>query len=1426
MGESLKGTALIIGINAYSGGVQPLQSARTDAQAIAQILRDEHDYDVELLLDAQATAASIFKALELDYPQRLDRDRAFLLYFAGHGVARGDGSDGPQGYLLASEATLGAQESWLPMDRLRKALEALPSKHLLVILDCCFAGSFRWASTRDVLLEAGPLYDSQYQRYLQGTAWQALTSASHNEAALDVSPGYSNSRDSAQSGSSHSPFAQALIRGLAGEADSSRGGHEPDGVITATELFQHAFEEFCSAADPPRQTPGIWPLRPDNTGEYIFRNPRLPKNTRPDPPLDDANNPWMGLRAYASDEAPLLFGRESCIAAIIERIVDRDRPRLVAVVGASGTGKSSVVKAGVLPRLEHPPQARAAAIGKWSVVRSPRIDGDPEPGLRLAVAELDAVAGQALLFIDQFEELYTQCPSAQLREDYLGRLRILIDDGVTVVITLRSDFEPQPRSSAALADLWADARILVPAFSGEEFRQSIEGPAALRALYFEPQALVGTLVDEVMAMPGALPMLSFALAEMYRCAQLRRRTTGSNDRALTSEDYQSIGGVVGALHRRASALYDAGTPAAQATIQRVFLRMIAQDGARLTRRRVSLAELEFAAPEEQARVVQVQKEFVDARLLVIDGDTVEPAHDTLVVAWDKLLDWLSAAGPQDLIRSIWQAAQDWQEGGAVAGMTWRDDPRLPLALSQRKQLNSLEQRFVDASEAHRKRRIQRVIRIAAIVGIAILGSALVAWQQRNHAVAQEKIALEQEALAEQQRDRALASSLVANAQAQTDPVVKGLTVAEIAARGLPPPSRAAEVARQAFEQMDAVEGKIFRNGTAWDIRRLVEPDHISFQTLIGSRVEDSWSFEPIQFRSWPQHGRLLANAFTSNDRSVYASYADGVTVYWPDPLNSERTVSILEPVAELAADADGTRVAVAVGRELRMLDIDPATDGVATGGVATRVLGRHDAELSSLALTPDARWAATGSVDGEVRLWSVDRGELLHRWRLDSAVTSVALSRDGDILAAGLRDGTVRLWRGPAGERIEQSGGCGAAVQMLTLSPGNQVLAGVCAGQARVWDTRDLSLAAAYASSALRRVKFVLWPDSFYPGGPWPDAFTHDGLWLIGLGVPQPPIAWPVITAETPPASSPAPSAIPVLEQSVGQGPDPAGEFVAAQQIGARHWLGFGLAETAAGSFEVQVVLRDPATGEELGERFEFPWGLEPDRFLVRAAPADTHALAVTTDGSFWLGVLFELGAGPGQSRLVGRLDGALLRDAVFSPDGSRLLVLNNRMNPNIIHADPRLFDTSNLTELRALGGQRFVAHAAFSADGNRLATIDCYGESRLWNTDGSGDPIVFMPRDDDSPYLCGDFEGMYSATSLPRVGFSADGDQLWTQLADQPPNRYIIGFAALAEQIRNRSFACLDAAQREQFLAETPELAGAGYRACMAELSGPRPSN
>ncbi len=752
MRATLNRQALLVGINAYGGGITPLATAAEDARAVSELLARDHGYAVSCLTDAQATVDAILQGLEAA-AQSLGETDGFLLYFAGHGVALGDGSDGPQGYLLAFDARATDESTWLPMDRLRQALERLTCRHLLVVLDCCFAGSFRWSSSRDAVMVGHPLYDSQFARYLDGEAWHALTSAAHDQRAADTLPGRRNTRGEVAQGD-HSPFAAALLRGLSGAADTTRARHPPDGVITATELYQYLFEELTQADSSLRQTPGLWPLRPTNVGEYIFLNPAAALNTLPDPPLDDQNNPWLGLRAYSAADAGLFFGRRRVIDALIARVGNPQATALLVVVGASGTGKSSVVKAGLLPTLG----AGIAGGPPWQIVEAPRLRSDPMTQLTQALQQLQGVSvgGRQLLLFDQFEELYTQCKDAALRERFLLALRELVDrtDGPLVVLTLRSDFEPRLATSPHFSALLTSSRFLVPSFSHDEMREIIEAPLRAKALYFDPPGLVDRLLDEVAAMPGALPMLSFALAEMYRHAQLRRRQTGSADRGLTAADYASTGGVVGALHQRATALHAQSAPAAQRSIERIFLRMVSQEGARLARRRVSLAELEYSGPAERQRVDEVVALYVDARLLVIDEQYIEPAHDTLVVAWEQLQEWLAASAHQPLLRALWRAARDWETGNRGAGLLWSDDPRLPQARAIPTELNRLEQAFVQASERRRLGRRRLLIGATLFTIGALVFAAVFSLERAAEATRQALLAQEQTALAKEQTARA------------------------------------------------------------------------------------------------------------------------------------------------------------------------------------------------------------------------------------------------------------------------------------------------------------------------------------------------------------------------------------------------------------------------------------------------------------------------------------------------------------------------------------------------------------------------------------------------------------------------------------------------------------------------------------------------
>ena len=255
----------------------------------------------------------------------------------------------------------------LAMTDLHAWLTALPCRHMLAILDCCFAGAFRWAATRDIGALPEVLHKERYDRYLLSPAWQVLTSAAYDQKALDVLAGDAKRGARAGEQGLHSPFALALFDALAkGDADLVPKG-QGDGVITATELYLYLREQVEVQAEAQanhEQTPGLWPLNKHRKGEFIFLAPGHPLNLPPAPDLTAEANPYRGLKSYDQKDSPLFFGREDEINELVQRV---DQQPFLAVLGASGTGKSSLVKAGVLPRL--------AGAG----VRS---QGDQESGVR------------------------------------------------------------------------------------------------------------------------------------------------------------------------------------------------------------------------------------------------------------------------------------------------------------------------------------------------------------------------------------------------------------------------------------------------------------------------------------------------------------------------------------------------------------------------------------------------------------------------------------------------------------------------------------------------------------------------------------------------------------------------------------------------------------------------------------------------------------------------------------------------------------------------------------------------------------------------------------------------------------------------------------------------------------------------------------
>src|ERR1044071_3716213 len=358
--EAGRRIARVIGIDHYADPrIATLRNAVNDALAVQEVLANGHHYDVASLCEANATKTKLLELFQQLAAQVTAADR-LVIYFAGHGVAEPSTPTGDiDGFLLLHDAEEGQQDSYVSMRELLDALKQLRCRHLLLILDCCFAGTIRWQAHRDVQPGVPRLFIERYERYLRDSAWQVIASAAHNERALDLQPAV-DQFDRFELGrrgevkvqeSSHSPFAEALCQGLRGAADLGVGGHTPDHVITATELYlfvEAAVQRLEHQLGRAQQRPQLVSLPGRDMGQYVFVVPGRKLELPSAMALVEANSPYRGLNPIERHQAHLFYGRAQIQTELID-LVKSDAGGFIVVHGGSGCGKSSLVRAGLAP---------------------------------------------------------------------------------------------------------------------------------------------------------------------------------------------------------------------------------------------------------------------------------------------------------------------------------------------------------------------------------------------------------------------------------------------------------------------------------------------------------------------------------------------------------------------------------------------------------------------------------------------------------------------------------------------------------------------------------------------------------------------------------------------------------------------------------------------------------------------------------------------------------------------------------------------------------------------------------------------------------------------------------------------------------------------------------------------------------------------
>jgi serine/threonine protein kinase/WD40 repeat protein len=479
-------------------------------------------------------------------------------------------------------------------------------------------------------------------------------------------------------------------------------------------------------------------------------------------------NPYKGLRAFTAADHKDFFGREKLVEKLLRRMAETgEYSRFLAVVGPSGGGKSSVVKAGLIPAIW---RGDLPGSEKWFVAEMlpgaqpldeleialikianqhagsirEQLERDANGLLRVAQLILPEDGSDLLLAIDQFEETYTLSTDEAARQHFLDLLVAAVTaprSRVRVVITLRADFYDRPLHDPHFGDLLRSRLETILPLSAEELELAIVRPAASVGVAFEP-GLVTTIVADVKYQPGALPLLQYALTELFEARQ---------GRLLSREAYQRIGGISGALARRAEELYTSLPPADAAAAQQMFLRLVTLgEGVEDTRRRVPHAEL-LAVSADPEQMEEVLDTFAAYRLLSFDNDpgtrasTVEVAHEAILREWERLCEWLNTSRSdiqmQQQIAGMaaeWKAARGdasflargsrleqfkaWMTGTTLA-LTPDERAFLTASSAERDRQAAVEQER-QAREARLERRSQTFLRgLVVVLALAVVIAA-------------------------------------------------------------------------------------------------------------------------------------------------------------------------------------------------------------------------------------------------------------------------------------------------------------------------------------------------------------------------------------------------------------------------------------------------------------------------------------------------------------------------------------------------------------------------------------------------------------------------------------------------------------------------------------------------------------------------------
>jgi WD40 repeat protein len=918
-GAGLTGARVLLmgtGVHLAGSGLPDVPATGPTLMDLAQLLTTRcgvPSQSIDLVLDPR-TPLEIGDAIEESVAHDAE---VLLIYYVGHGLV----SDKGLLYLATQVTTRGhglAQRA-LPYTTLRDYVLNSTARTRIVVLDCCFSGK-ALGGMSDGLDEIANLTQ------IAGSV--VLTSAGRDEVAL------------APPGARYTAFSGAFIRCLQ-EGDPLAGPR-----LRVLDAYRYLTRELPAHGFPaPRwRTDGNAAELPIAVNP-AYRRPAAAEDVGDVVPsvLDAGFCPYMGLAAYDITDAALFFGRERLTSTLVGRLAERfDDPRPLVVLGASGSGKSSVLRAGLLTAVRRGDLALPGSAAWPQVVISPGTR--PMRTLAVAVADRTVAVDDALidrlrrspntvvdlrrrdkgnrliLLVDQFEELFTQCDDEGERHAFVQALCASASPTVgepiaLVVLGIRSDFYAQCAEFPELTSALQDPQLVGP-MSEDELRAAIERPAAGVGVHVEP-GLVELLLrdmgaDAARSGPsvdtyevGRLPLLSHALRTTWREGHGR----------LTVESYRRAGGISGALAGTADRALDRLDPAARATARRLLLRLVRLgDGTEDTRRRVPRSRLiaETGDPEHAAAIVAAFSAD-DTRLLTVDDDGVELTHEALLRGWPTFRTWVEADRAGLLVaQQLEEAAGAWHQEGRDPTALYRGS-RLTLAQDwanvsdHRASLGSTASDFLHASEAadqadRRARRRRRRAGQAAVTALVIFLAL---------AVAGGAIALVQYHHARTQTQAAAARELAATAQLLIPNQLDKAELLAVAAYRMHPDTATA----QALFRVASASPALVRFATLPAAVTAIRPTADGNAVIAGTKDGHvlRWHVGTNQLDKVGQLSGAITSVTASRDGTAVAASDGTHVVAWSAGFHAQTIPTSAPVIAAVTLSPSGRLVAVSSG---------------------------------------------------------------------------------------------------------------------------------------------------------------------------------------------------------------------------------------------------------------------------------------------------------------------------------------------------------------------------------------------------------------------------------------------------------------------------------------------------------------------------------